>query len=95
MQEPRYVTLQIEARKCTRRFHLAFEEGGALVAQTKVDCPHCGLELFRAENHPEVILSREENLVGAPDGSRTTLEGCLFPFTPLSRTSAPQTGVHS
>ena len=73
-----YRKIEIDNSVCRRRFHIAFEEGQAPVSETKVLCPHCGVTLFEAKNHPPAILSRDENLVKSPDGSRTTLDECLF-----------------
>ncbi|NBO38264.1 hypothetical protein EBU99_06750 [bacterium] len=73
-----YRKIEVDNAVCRRRFHIAFEEGQAPVAETKVECPHCGVTLFHAQNHPQAILSREENLVKSPDGSRTTLNECHF-----------------
>lgn len=73
-----YRKIEIDNSICRRRFHIAFEEGQTPVAETKVLCPHCGVTLFEAKNHPIAILSRDENLVKSPDGSNTTLSECHF-----------------
>ncbi len=73
-----YKKIEIDNAVCKRRFHIAFEEGRAPVAETSVACPHCGIILFEAKAHPPVILSREENLIHSPDGSRPTLYECKF-----------------
>lgn len=73
-----YKKVEIDNSTCRRRFHIAFEEGQPPVAETKVLCPHCGVTLFEAQNHPPAILSRDENLVKSPDGTRKTLNECHF-----------------
>ncbi|NBW80342.1 hypothetical protein EBR21_01180 [bacterium] len=77
-QGPTYRKIEIDNATCKRRFHVAFEEGQTPVSETKVLCPHCGVTLFEAKNHPPAILSRDENLVKSPDGSNTTLNECRF-----------------
>lgn len=73
-----YIKVEIDNSVCRRRFHIAYEEGQPPVAETKVLCPHCGVTLFEAHNHPQAILSRDENLVKSPDGTRVTLNDCNF-----------------
>lgn len=73
-----YKKIEIDNATCKRRFHIAFEEGRSPVAETKAICPHCGITLFEAKNHPPVMLSRDENLVQSPDGSRKTINECQF-----------------
>lgn len=73
-----YKKIEIDNSVCKRRFHIAFEEGRPPVAEARAICPHCGVTLFEAKNHPPVILSREENLIHSPDGSRPTLNECKF-----------------
>ncbi|MEY3903631.1 MAG: hypothetical protein RL189_2937 [Pseudomonadota bacterium] len=73
-----YKKIEIDNSVCRRRFHIAYEEGQSPVAETKVLCPHCGVTLFEARNHPPAILSRDENLVKSPDGTNTTLSECQF-----------------
>jgi len=73
-----YHKIEIDNAVCRRRFHIAYEEGQAPVPETKILCPHCGVTLFEAKNHPPAILTRDENLVKSPDGSNTTLAECQF-----------------
>ena len=73
-----YKKIEIDNAVCNRRFHLSFEEGSTPEKHVEIDCPHCGIKLFEADNHPQVVLAREENLVKSPDGSRTTLHDCRF-----------------
>ncbi len=74
-----YHKIEIDNPICNRRFHIAYEEReNAPRAHRRVACPHCGVTVFEKENFPEVILTREENLVKAPDGSRPLLSSCTF-----------------
>jgi len=77
-KSPTYRKIEIDNSTCRRRFHIAFEEGQDPVSETKVMCPHCGVLLFEAKDHPPAILSRDENLVKSPDGSNRTLSECHF-----------------
>lgn len=75
----KYCKIEIDNPKCNRRFHIAFEErDGAKLGHTQVLCPHCGVTVFERDNAPVAILSREENLVKAPDGSRPMVFNCDF-----------------
>ncbi len=73
-----YRKFEIDNVVCRRRFHIAYEEGQKPQPKVEVDCPHCGVRLFEAVDHPPVILLREENLVKSPDGSRPLLYECKF-----------------
>jgi hypothetical protein len=74
-----YRHIEIDNPICGRRFHLAWEEGtGNVVPKVEVKCPHCDVTIFSASNHPPVILSREENLISSPDGSRPICSECKF-----------------
>lgn len=74
-----YKKIEIDNAICNRRFHISFEEGSPVIEKhVNVDCPHCGVTLFEADNHPPVILARDENLVKQVDGSRPTLYECRF-----------------
>jgi len=73
-----YHKIEVDNAVCRRRFHIAFETGQAPVKHVKIDCPHCGLRLWEAENHPPALLLREENLVRSPDGSVPLLTSCPF-----------------
>ena len=79
-----YHKIEIDNAVCRRRFHIAFEEGQPPVPKVSLDCPHCGLRLWEADNHPPAILLREENLVRSPDGSVPLLTECPF----VEKTSA-------
>ena len=63
---------------CSRRFHITFDDEGAVQAKTCLNCPHCGKEVFSAENHPAVHMQREENLVKTVSLSEHTVSGCDF-----------------
>lgn len=76
--ERSYQKFEIDNTVCRRRFHIAFEQGSPIVPQVKIDCPHCGVTIFEAPNHPEVTLLREENLVKSPDGTNPLINECRF-----------------
>lgn len=75
----KYRKIEIDNPVCGRRFHIAWEEGtNNLVPETRVNCPHCGVTIFEAKNHPAAILSREENFISASDGTRQMCYECKF-----------------
>lgn len=72
-----YRKIEIDNPICNRRFHLAFEERkDGPRGPVSVACPHCGVTIFENPNMPPVILTREENLVKTPDGSRPLVQKC-------------------
>ena len=78
-QELAYHKIEIDNAVCKRRFHIAFEEGQPNLPEVIIKCPHCKVTIYQANNHPPAILSREENLVKSPDGSRPLVYECKFP----------------
>lgn len=83
MNEPlkNYKKIEVDNPICNRRFHLAFEEGRQPIAKAEVLCPHCGSSIYLATNHPPILLTRDENLIKAPDNSRQTMKTCQFTST--------------
>jgi hypothetical protein len=77
-EEFEYRKFEIDNVVCRRRFHIAYERGQPNVAHVAVDCPHCGVRLWEAQNHPPVMLIREENLVKSPDGTNPLVYECKF-----------------
>ena len=63
---------------CKRRFHLVYEENAPTQEHVSIKCPHCFITLFEANQHPQVLLAREENLVQAPNGSAVIVDKCDF-----------------
>lgn len=79
-QSGRYRHLEVDNAVCMRRFHVCYEEGTSNpLPHVEVKCPHCGVTVFEADNHVEVMLARDENLVSRPDGSRPIVYECRFP----------------
>lgn len=78
-QEMTYHKIEIDNAVCNRRFHVVFEEGQPNLPQVVIKCPHCQVTIYEAKNHPPALLSREENLVKSPDGSRPIVYECKFP----------------
>jgi hypothetical protein len=74
-----YQRIIVDNTKCQRRFHIGFEKNAPLQSHTSIHCPYCDIELFHKENHPEVFLLREENLIQKPDSSAdNTMTNCFF-----------------
>lgn len=63
---------------CSRRFHCTFDDESKPVAKVEVQCPHCGVTVYEASNHPDVELARDENLVKLTDLSRKVMTECRF-----------------
>lgn len=76
--EMKYQKLLIDNATCKRRFHLVFESGAKNTDHVEIKCPHCGITLFNQDNHPPVILARDENLIKSPDGSESIIYACKF-----------------
>jgi phage FluMu protein Com len=77
-KDMKYEKLLIDNATCNRRFHLVFETGAKNNGQVEIKCPHCGVILFHEENHPPVMLARDENLIKSPDGSEPIIYDCKF-----------------
>ena len=77
-EEHQYKQILVDNLVCQRRFHLGFEEGSAHVSNICISCPHCGVVIFEAHQHPDVQFLREENLIKIPNDSDITLTKCLF-----------------
>jgi hypothetical protein len=74
-----YKKIEIDNPICNRRFHIAWEErANAPKGHVRLDCPHCGVTIFERDDFPPAIITREENLVKSPDGSRPLLQHCEF-----------------
>ena len=72
--------------KCSRRFHLSFDDEKATQARTHVECPHCGITIFSAKDHPAVAFARDENLVKTTTLAEITISDCNFKDTLSERT---------
>ena len=73
-----YEKLLVDNVACSRRFHLTFDNEAPLVNKVEIKCPHCQHTVFHAENHPQVKLARDENLVRTTTLSRDILRECDF-----------------
>lgn len=73
-----YHKVEVDNPICQRRFHIAFEQGIRPETEVRAVCPHCGVTVFEASCHPPVVLTRDENLIHSPDGSRPMVYECKF-----------------
>lgn len=73
-----YEKLLVDNVVCSRRFHLTFDNEAPLVNKVEIKCPHCQHLVFQAENHPQVKLARDENLVRTTTLSRDLIRECDF-----------------
>lgn len=76
--DKRYHKVEVDNPICQRRFHIAYEQGMRPETEVSAQCPHCGVTVFEAKVHPPVVLTRDENLIHAPDGSRPMVYECKF-----------------
>lgn len=63
---------------CSRRFHLSYDDEANPIPEAVVKCPFCDEIVFSAENHPEVLMARQENLVKTAELSDLVMESCTF-----------------
>lgn len=73
-----YTKITVDNTTCFRRFHIAFDSEGKALTKVQANCPHCGIEIFTAANHPEVELVREENLVKTTSFSENRISRCAY-----------------
>lgn len=73
-----YKKVLVDNVTCSRRFHVTFDDEAAKVAETKAECPYCGITIFSAQNHPPVKVARQENLVKTTKLSDQVIKACEF-----------------
>ena len=73
-----YSKFLVDNTTCSRRFHITFDDEAAPVSKTEMHCPHCGVVVFEAKNHPPVSFQREENLVKTVSLSDNIVTECDF-----------------
>lgn len=73
-----YQKFFVDNTTCSRRFHLTFDSDNQTVDRVHVECPHCGVTVFSAKDHPPVSFQREENLVKTTALAEITVSECNF-----------------
>ena len=73
-----YCELLIDNPKCSRRFHVTFDDAAKKQPEVELRCPYCAVIVFHAKDHPPVALSRQENLVNTVDLSEHLMHECDF-----------------
>ena len=73
-----YQKFLVDNPKCSRRFHLAFDDEDQKLPHTEVKCQHCGVIVFAADDHPRVKLQRDENLTKTTELAKTLMRECNF-----------------
>lgn len=73
-----YHKIFVDNVKCSRRFHIAFDDENPNLETVKLDCPFCGITVFEAKDHPAVEISRQENLIQTADLADLTMKECNF-----------------
>ena len=73
-----YNKVLVDNPTCSRRFHITVDDEGENKPRVEVNCPHCGVTIFAAENHPEVHFARDENLTKTTRLSDNLITDCKF-----------------
>ena len=73
-----YVKKLIDNTTCSRRFHITFDDNDKRQQEVKLDCPFCGVTIFKEKDHPPVNLARQENLVQTAELSDDIISECNF-----------------
>src|SRR4051812_32682010 len=83
-----YTKLLVDNTTCARRFHLTYDDQAERVPRVEVRCHYCNAVVFSEDNHPPVVMSRDENLVKTSALAETLTTACDFEDT-LSKKTIP------
>ena len=86
-----YTKFLVDNPICTRRFHLFYDTDDKAVRHTEAKCPHCGVVVFAADDHPAVKMARDENLTKTTILSDNLVKTCQFKdtFSPPPKINMP------
>jgi hypothetical protein len=84
-----YQKFTVDNVACSRRFHIRFDSESLAKPHVQLECPHCGIEIFAADNHPDAIIAREENLVQLGDLSENIVRKCSYKDILSEKTQKP------
>ncbi|MEN9835242.1 MAG: hypothetical protein RL011_1435 [Pseudomonadota bacterium] len=84
-----YKKLLVDNTVCSRRFHITFDDEATPQAKVEVKCPYCDVTIYSADNHPAVLLAREENLIKTSTLGDELVTVCAFEDK-LSQKTIPQ-----
>lgn len=73
-----YQKMLVDNVSCSRRFHVTFDDEAPKQAHTEIKCPFCNVVIFAADNHPQVKLARQENLVQTAELSEQITSACEY-----------------
>ncbi len=73
-----YKKFLVDNPSCSRRFHLSYDDESEPVTETSAKCPFCDEVIFKAKNHPEVTVARQENLIKKAELADLLMENCSF-----------------
>ena len=92
-----YTKILIDNTSCSRRFHVSFDDAGDVRPHVELKCPFCDVVVFSADNHPEVKLARQENLVQTAQLSDRLIAACDFsdPFEKIKAKKIAATDTKS
>ncbi len=82
-----YQKLLVDNTTCSRRFHISYDDEGPRTPHVEVKCPFCDAVVFSADDHPEVKLARQENLVQTSQLAPNLTSACNFsdPFEKIKK----------
>jgi len=73
-----YSKFLVDNTTCSRRFHISFDDAAEKLPHVEVKCPFCDAMIFAADDHPQVTLARQENLVQTAQLSEHLTKTCHF-----------------
>ena len=82
-----YSKFLVDNTSCSRRFHISFDDQAEKLPHVELKCPYCDVTIFSADDHPNVTLARQENLVQTALLSSNLVKECNFsdPFRKTSK----------
>jgi hypothetical protein len=87
-----YQKILVDNTTCSRRFHITFDDSAETLPRVELRCQFCDAVIFAENNHPPVVLAREENLVKTSALSENIVTECHFEDV-LSKRTQPHGGT--
>jgi hypothetical protein len=73
-----YKKIIVDNLSCSRRFHISFDDSDSRETQVNINCQHCGISIFKAKDHPQATLLRDEIIITKKDLSLIQTNDCNF-----------------
>jgi len=82
-----YKKILVDNLVCSRRFHIAYNEQDKLEEKVSASCPYCGVNVFKASQHPKVTMIRDEIIISNRELSPKRTSQCHLKdhFSPPSK----------